>query len=85
MDFSDNIIPLLQKSIFLFFDSLNNRFFLIRHIFIGKKSKKKKWKPIETEVISIASGTCWADEVEKEQNGISNKYINRLIFKYKVF
>jgi len=24
--------------------------------------------PIETEVISIASGTCWADEVEKEQN-----------------
>lgn len=25
--------------------------------------------PIETEVISIASGTCWADEVEKEQSG----------------
>jgi hypothetical protein len=35
----------------------------------GKKNKKQKWMPIETEVISIASGTCWADEVEKEQNG----------------
>ncbi|XP_050541779.1 eukaryotic translation initiation factor 4B [Daktulosphaira vitifoliae] len=38
----------------------------------NKKSKKQKWKPIETEVISIASGTCWADEVEKEQNGFSS-------------
>lgn len=43
--------------------------YLYQHFFLGKKNKKQKWKPIETEVISIASGTCWADEVEKEQNG----------------
>ncbi|XP_025205207.1 eukaryotic translation initiation factor 4B isoform X1 [Melanaphis sacchari] len=35
----------------------------------SKKNKKQKWISIETEVISIASGTCWADEAEKEHNG----------------
>lgn len=45
-------------------------------ICIGKKTKKQKWKPIETEVISVASGTSWADEVEKEQNGNINNFLN---------
>ncbi|XP_022170689.1 eukaryotic translation initiation factor 4B [Myzus persicae] len=35
----------------------------------SKKNKKQKWISIETDVISIASGTCWADEAEKEHNG----------------
>lgn len=34
--------------------------------------------PIETEVISIASGTCWADEVEKEQSGNNFTYVKYL-------
>jgi len=53
-------------------------FYLFQIFVIAKKSKKQKWKPIETEVISIASGTCWADEVEKEQNG------NKLLLIYIV-
>lgn len=39
------------------------------NFFADKKNKKQKWISIETEVISIASGTCWADEAEKEHNG----------------
>lgn len=58
-----------HNCIFYFWKLCIRKIIIIFIFIVGKKNKKQKWISIETEVISIASGTCWADEAEKEHNG----------------